>query len=224
MNELHPNQSKRKRLLAWGLFFVLLAAFLYCPSIRWPLVGLIRNERHYRSLPVSYWRHKIIADAEAREREGGLFGHAGALFNRVTGNAGPDPPIPEGDPGAIPMLLELLDDKDPRVRAGATYALSFRPPDDKVMTALLKVMNDQDAKVRKEAVDSMGRLGSDAKLAVPLLMRAVLNDPDEEVRESAAIAVCALDPETAKKNERVLRQTLGIPNDLPGIHYPFPPP
>jgi HEAT repeat protein len=115
-----------------------------------------------------------------------------------------------------------MNDEDPRVRAGATFALSLRPPGESVIPALLKALHDQDAKVRTEAADSIGRLGPMAKIAVPSLLSAI-DDNDESVRQSAALALCAVDPVTAKKNERILRPALGIPDDLPGIHYPFPP-
>jgi len=212
-----PNRPKRVLWLGLGLFVS--GCIIFFSPIRWQLVRLIWKEPQYRNMPLSYWRERIIDDVEARKGEKGPF----EILNRLIWKGKDDAAIPEGDPDAVPILLELLIDEDPRVRAGAAYELSFRPTNEGVITALVDRIRDVDSKVRIESINSLRRLGPSAKIAVPVLLRAI-DDPDESVRESAALALCAVDLQTAKSHERVLRQLLGIPEDLPGIHYPFPPP
>ena len=95
---------------------------------------------------------------------------------------------------AIPVLAELLKDKD--VRVAAAYALGGIGPDAKiaipVLTELLK-----DKNVRVAAASALGGIGPDAKTAIPALTE-LLKNKDFNVRvtrETAARALGEIGPD-----------------------------
>ncbi len=72
-------------------------------------------------------------------------------------------------PGSEPALVAALKDSDPRVRAGAAYALSLAldPREGRAVTAeqadavrpvLRDLLHDEDAEVRRKAADALERI------------------------------------------------------------------
>jgi hypothetical protein len=96
---------------------------------------------------------------------------------------------------ATPALLRALsDDTDPTVRDWAAGALAgIGPADPQVIPGLTSLLQHRDANVRRIAVATLGRLGADAKPAVPALREAGDHDPDNGVRSLAKRAVQVID-------------------------------
>lgn len=92
---------------------------------------------------------------------------------------------------AIPLLSQsLMEDPSPLVRHEAAFAmgqLMFKS----AVPALLKAMrNDESVLVRHESAVALGSIGDD-RAREDLMV--TLNDPDEDVRVSAQIALADLD-------------------------------
>src|SRR5262245_8985579 len=117
-------------------------------------------------------------------------------------------------PGVIPTIIEVLGDKDPKVRGFAASVLggggrnpqgriphwqvrgALRGHADVVVPALLKLSNDPDEGVRWRAIESLGMMGSEGKPAVPYLLK-VLKGKDGP-RATAARALGRIGPVTAE--------------------------
>jgi HEAT repeat protein/predicted O-methyltransferase YrrM len=89
-----------------------------------------------------------------------------------------------GEP-AVGPLLELLDDRDPNVRAYAAQSLGGMRP-ERVVPSLITLLHDSDSYVRNAAAGALGRTGSGQ--AVPPLIEA-LHDPARDMAIAAARAL-----------------------------------
>ena len=95
---------------------------------------------------------------------------------------------------AVPALVELLADQDPKVREVTSYALAqIGPAAQQAAPTLAKLLIDEDPKVREVASLALGQIGPGANEAVPGLV-TLLNDPKAEVRRSAAGALAQIGP------------------------------
>jgi HEAT repeat protein len=61
----------------------------------------------------------------------------------------------------------------------------------------VKALKDPDSGVRRNAAEALGRVGPEARPAVPLLVQA-LKDEDSDVQDAAAEALKRIDPAAAK--------------------------
>jgi HEAT repeat protein len=95
---------------------------------------------------------------------------------------------------AIPRLMSLLGDAN--LTQPAAEALVFIGVD--AVPALAEAVARGETDVRVAAANSLARIGRDAKRAVPQLQKA-MGDRNKKVREHAAAALEAIDPELAKK-------------------------
>jgi HEAT repeat protein len=92
---------------------------------------------------------------------------------------------------AVPTLLDMAgNDHDGLVRTSALQLLQT----SKLARAsdaprLVKLLEHEDPLVRRKSADVLGRLGSEARTALPRLRELVSNDPDLQVRESAEAAI-----------------------------------
>jgi HEAT repeat protein len=88
----------------------------------------------------------------------------------------------------IPALAQLLDHEDEIVRYNAAMALGFelhhKPATDKLLALLA---SDADEDVRDVAAGALGTLWQSTKdhRVVKALATAALDDPDEDIRQSA---------------------------------------
>lgn len=90
-----------------------------------------------------------------------------------------------GDPKNEALLLKLLSDPDPAVRAAAAEGLSFK--DEQAIAALGKAArDDQDGVVRGTALVALKKAG--VPEADKLLCAAMMDDPSAEVRKRAIAA------------------------------------
>ena len=98
----------------------------------------------------------------------------------------PDAP-PQFD--ALPPLLALLKDRDPRLRARAADELgALGSVSPAVVPALTRALKDRRRRVRASAALALGNLGAAADPSVPALVAALRRGP-EEVSWSAALAL-----------------------------------
>ena len=87
---------------------------------------------------------------------------------------------------AVDSLIMALKDKESIIRRTAAAALE-RIGDERAVEPLVVVLqNDRDATARQYAAEALGHIG-DPRAAEPL--KAALNDPEEEVREAAEVAL-----------------------------------
>ena len=88
-----------------------------------------------------------------------------------------------------PSLVELLKEKDPKMRYYAARELGhFGAQAAEVVPPLTEALKDEDKKVRMGAAYALGEIGPDAKSALPPL-EETLRDPDMEVRKAADYAI-----------------------------------
>jgi cyclophilin family peptidyl-prolyl cis-trans isomerase/HEAT repeat protein len=79
-----------------------------------------------------------------------------------------------GDPGLVPVLVDLLNDQEVQVRRVATFALGL-VGDHAAADRLLAALGDSDAEVRGRAAEALGRIGDPrAAAAIARLVVAAL--------------------------------------------------
>jgi HEAT repeat protein len=106
--------------------------------------------------------------------------------------------IGPGARAAVPALEKLLADDDKRIRSASARALSRIDPTVVAAVAALVEALDSDSDV--EACESLGRMGSVARAALPALERKVRQwKADERLRAAAAEALKKIRGEEAGK-------------------------
>jgi HEAT repeat protein len=103
---------------------------------------------------------------------------------------------------SVASLLDLLKDKDPKMRYYAARELGhFGAQAGEVVPALTEALKDEDKDVRMRAASSLGEIGPEARPAIPALEGA-LKDPDPGVRKAADQAMKTLrDPSPPGKEQ-----------------------
>ena len=98
----------KRQLLSWLLAVVVVAIilFLYVPVVRWGLIGLVCGDSFFQGLPTSYWRFEL----EGPPAPFGQADRAAAELKR-------------GSAAAVPVLLEILKDKNTHARGKAALVL-----------------------------------------------------------------------------------------------------
>ncbi|HEX4149354.1 MAG TPA: HEAT repeat domain-containing protein, partial [Pirellulales bacterium] len=143
---------------------------------------------------------------------------------------------------AMPVLLESLASKNPRVRSAAIHALAdLRTGDDRVIPALIGALKDGDTSVsnvayraladlgetavsalsaalgkpetRELAALSLAHIGPKAKAAVPALV-AALDDPAPHVRRVVLTALAAVGPEAGHLAAGPVAKRLDMDTDV----------
>jgi hypothetical protein len=100
---------------------------------------------------------------------------------------------------AVPALRAALNANDLEVKMRARQALLAIQTS---LEYLLDELKSGDARARIEAADALGALGAKAKPAIAVLVK-LLDGKDEPLKEAAASALAALDPEN-KALEKVI--------------------
>jgi HEAT repeat protein len=93
---------------------------------------------------------------------------------------------------AIPALAELLE--DPEIAQTAVCALA--EIGKAAVPTLAEALSCEDADVREKAALMLGTLRSDARAAVPALVRLLQTDQEEDVCVAAAVALARIHEET----------------------------
>ena len=94
-----------------------------------------------------------------------------------------------GNPGAAPTILKLLGDADPDVRLQAARAASTLEGVEEAVEPLAALLQEEDPAMRKVATYALGQTKDEAAIE-HLLPR--LEDPSEDVRWNAAVALAVL--------------------------------
>ncbi|MEN3009793.1 MAG: HEAT repeat domain-containing protein [Candidatus Bipolaricaulaceae bacterium] len=91
---------------------------------------------------------------------------------------------------AVPQLVLLLRDSDPRVREGAAAVLGrVGPVPGEALGALVQLLEDPVWEVRRAAVRALGAWGPEAKAALPGVFLLLEREKDWKVKEAAEEAV-----------------------------------
>ncbi|MBN2371872.1 MAG: HEAT repeat domain-containing protein [Vicinamibacteria bacterium] len=102
-----------------------------------------------------------------------------------------------GEP-AVPAVLPLLSDPDPRIRrTAATTLWGMEAKGRGAVTQLADALSDEDASVRASVAMALSAIGPHAKSAVPALIRT-LHDQDSNVRLWTVKALGAIGPAAEK--------------------------
>jgi len=167
-------------VVALGLLILGVAAI-------WPDIGLLgaASEHTLDGKPSSRWRADLRAELTNVNKQAQPVSHA---LQQASADE------------AVPVLIELLDDEDVRVRRAATFLLRghfTRAPGSEASAAvgpLTARLRDDDPTVRRWAVGALGYLGPRACAAAPDLAR-LLKDPDEAVVVESALALGNMGPD-----------------------------
>jgi HEAT repeat protein len=142
---------------------------------RMTLLGFIRGESFYKGRPTSYWKEEIKHAIDANKPR-----PASYLDRLIRRNEAGFPQL--GEPGALPVLAELLSDPDVEVRWHAAGALidkgSWAEP---VLPRLKELLRDDDPRVRRTAVYAVNSVETRIEVKIALF-RGMLKDDDQMVR------------------------------------------
>ncbi len=180
---------KRFGLLSLGL----LTLFLCCPTTAQtggdPVADLVQSLDDARDKPAQLKALKALgAYGNAartavplvrlflREKDDGLANQAAQTLAQI------------GRP-AVPPLVQLLTDKNAKLRHRAAWALSLLGPEGKdAVAALEQALTDDNSEVRSLAAAALGEIGPAAQPACDRLVRT-LADPNPKVRTQGAQAL-----------------------------------
>lgn len=153
IGEVMLNHSRR----IGGLFAIIVAIILLSPQARWGLWGTLRRDTFYRGWPTGYWRETVrhcpITPYFRRTTLSSLrntqrvttTGWSKLFFSLDESPLPHELPLRDGDAGAIPVLMALLEDPDPRVRMYAAESLgSFGARARMAIGLLTKACQDQE--------------------------------------------------------------------------------
>lgn len=139
-----------KRLMS-GIMALALLLLLAAPTVAQP-----PKELKYRGKTVKHWLESLKRDKKA-DRDTAL---AGLLALGEKAKA-----------AAVPILVEMLEDRSDEFRAFAAYALGQLGSSAKgAVPALIAALKDDEPKVRGEVIRALGDIGPEAAKAVPALI------------------------------------------------------
>jgi len=96
-------------------------------------------------------------------------------------------------PAAVPYLLQLMKNPDPKIRASALLPLGYLGLSAiKALPDLIRALHDPDNKVRKYAALALEKIGPGAGEAIPVLEIRSEKDPSLDVRKGAARALASI--------------------------------
>lgn len=111
--------------------------------------------------------------------------------------------------GALPSVIEALQDTDVETRREALLALAAMGPDAKDAAAdVLKALSDGDASVKNAAAFAAGKIGPDAKGAAAELKKG-LESADELHKTVCAWALTRVEPENAEFRKQAVALLAG---------------
>jgi HEAT repeats len=137
-----------KPFFGWfiGLTVVGIGIALCFPAGQWGAIGLIHGDRFYHGRPASYWRFELGETTfGGRERAAAE--------------------LKQGGPSAVPILVDLLQNKDKFTRYEAADVLAeIGPPAQAAVPALQQAMEEPDQHLRWRAGKALNRIAPEANL------------------------------------------------------------
>jgi HEAT repeat protein len=119
-------------------------------------------------------------------------------------------------PGALPLLIELLESNQASIaREAVSVLIDLAPDTEKAQPALVRALSNEDLLVARDAARALGALGVRAGPSVPQLVKA-LSHRDREVRIYTAEALASIGPDAAAATPN-LAKALHDPN--PGVRW-----
>jgi predicted Zn finger-like uncharacterized protein len=190
-----------------GLAFVALLAGLAA----WAVLGLVREQIMVLVLALQGLLFAAVAIAALVQREAKGFGLpiAAVLVNLqalvlafvAPANWQPTDTDQEANKAAATTVAQLrgkLKDADSKERMKAAYAVRDLAAEiDKTVPDLLTLLGDKQAKVRAAALEALGQIGTEARIAYPLVAERQRSDPDDNVRNKAKDALKRIGAPTA---------------------------
>jgi hypothetical protein len=145
---LRPQGLQMKTLV---LMVVAIVAGLIASSMTFRLMDNTRKESLYRNQPTSYWSQKL---QEPIQRKEVWQGHL-----KMMKDIDPAADLRRGDPEAVPVLIELLQDQNSIVRQEAILILArVGGPARSAVPALQQALNDPDEQVRARATTALKQI------------------------------------------------------------------
>ena len=92
-------------------------------------------------------------------------------------------------------LLKAMNSKERLVKIAATERISLiQPADEATVQALVQLLDNADSACRRIAIQSLRRIGTQARSAIPPLQASASESNDESIRGEALKALKAIDP------------------------------
>jgi hypothetical protein len=155
-------------LIALGFAVLLAAGVFFGSSLGWKVKGWLASETFYDGMPSSYWRK------EARECDSFPLAPRHTYGRNMVDDSSllqaqqlvlgmkewpDDHPLFRGDPDAVPVLLELLDDDDHQVKMIAAKGLGHIGPESRAgFSRLQRELDHKYDIVRRMAAEAMHRI------------------------------------------------------------------
>jgi hypothetical protein len=174
------------------LVIVVLCVSVLTPSVSWPMIGWLRGEAFYRGKPTSYWALEVQRSyvdlydggyftlGQPQPPAPPVAQQVGWIYRQPTtwahwlpdwlrGGSGPSAeamltelPLVDGDDHALPVLIELLRNDDPKVRQLAAWGLGILGKRARVaMPDLVKHLQDENPKVVAAVAESLKKIKAD---------------------------------------------------------------
>lgn len=158
----------KRHLVTGGMVLVVALGLAWLvPASRWAMVGLARKESFYQGRPTSYWSKEIkdwntylLASYSPVRSSPGWKDLVPSGPHSRNADMREHPAVLEGDPRAIPVLIELLQAEDAGVREWAASTLGeIGPPARDAIPALSELLKDP--ALRSWAAEALSNIDSD---------------------------------------------------------------
>jgi hypothetical protein len=169
----HMRKSRRHVLaLLTAVGIVVCAAAWGTPRLRYICAGVVRGEKCFRGIPMSYWRDAIVRYRDGRAaRKWPLPFDVDQFLDPL--NTAQEPAVLSGDCRALPILEDFLRDPDEDIRILALQSdvIAAAAP-EQIVPHIIDMVSDPCPAVRFEAVNSLGRFAGTSEAAMRELIRA----------------------------------------------------
>jgi hypothetical protein len=156
-NSPNPGISRQPgmQMKTMVLMVIAIVAGLIASAMTSHMIGNRQKEHLFLNQPASYWSQKL---QEPIQRKEVWQGHL-----KVLKDVDPAAALRQGDPDAVPVLIELLKDDNSVVRQEAILILArIGKPAKDAIPAIQQALNDPDDQVRARAVTALRQFELDA--------------------------------------------------------------
>jgi hypothetical protein len=203
--------AKRRFRCTLAVLILVLVCLWMIPYTRYWLMGIVSRERFYQGLPAGYWIHELVAEDSSLTPQ---------RFTELVRSVLRSSPPPSCEdcwspkkpcPVAVAVLLEMVKDGNPKLRARAIFALRYeneRPVE--AVPLLLAATRDSEPRVRREAGRTLAQF-HDWGREEAIAFISLLNDSDPDVQQQAGRAV----HDMREFNRHKLARTLSARKNIP---------